>query len=330
MLAKSILFTEPNQVELGEVELPSPGEGEVLLEIEYSCISPGTDLRTLAGMQTSAKEWPLIPGYSQVGRIIGKGPGVSLEEGTAVFSLGTQKASVATTWGAHISHSLVAEASVYPLPEGVELLEASASKLAAISYHGSLCSGVKAGDKVAVVGLGPIGMLSAIFHQAAGARVIAFDLSAERCEAAGRMGIEAHVPEHSLQASSEQYFAKGPDIVVDSTGVEKVLADCVSMAREIPWADYDFQPTRLLLQGSYPGTFSLDYVATFLKELSIIVPRDQRPCDLRAVLDKLGDGTVRIGGIISKVVPYRKGPDIFAELRANKGEILTAAIKWKE
>jgi NADPH:quinone reductase-like Zn-dependent oxidoreductase len=50
-------------VTLEQIEIPEPGVGEVLLEVEYTLISPGTELRCRAGKQDGAV-FPFIPGYS--------------------------------------------------------------------------------------------------------------------------------------------------------------------------------------------------------------------------------------------------------------------------
>jgi NADPH-dependent curcumin reductase CurA len=59
MQGKALVATAVSQVEVQKVELPDPGAGEVLFETRYSCISPGTEMRTLAGKQRGAS-FPLI------------------------------------------------------------------------------------------------------------------------------------------------------------------------------------------------------------------------------------------------------------------------------
>lgn len=326
--ARAVLFTGPNQVAVDEVQVPAPGTGEVLIEVHYSCISPGTDLRTLAGKQSGALPWPFVPGYSQVGTIVAKGDDVSLPVGTRVFSSGTKRCSVGLTWGAHISHAVAPESTVFAIPDGVDWVEASLAKLAAIAYHGSRRSKVKSGESVAVVGLGPIGTLSALFHRLGGGRVTAYDLSAERVSLARNLGLEAWVPEGSLEDDYRKRHGGGPDIVVDSTGVASVLHGCLEMAKEPPWSDHDMESTRLLLQGSYPGEFAIDYETAFRREIRMVLTRDQTPADLRFVLQALKDRRIALRDIVSRVVPAASAPELFAELQVNKGALLTAALQW--
>ena len=73
--AKTIVFDKPNSVVLGEIELQGCGDDEILAETIFSFVSPGTELRVLSGNQPNTN-FPLIPGYSWVGRVIEVGRNV--------------------------------------------------------------------------------------------------------------------------------------------------------------------------------------------------------------------------------------------------------------
>ena len=285
MQTHAILFTGVNQVEHTHIDIPAPGPGEVLVEAAYTCVSPGTELRCLAGQQAGAAAWPFIPGYALAGRVVECGPGVALAPGAAVYCHGTQRASVNRTWGGHVNHAVVAATDLYPIPAGVDLLQASAAHLAAIAYHGVRLSRAQPHETVAVLGLGPIGSLSARLHALTGARVIAADLSAARVAAARAAGIEAFLPTGDLAAGFWELFAAGADVVVDATGHPAALAQAIAVARNKPWGDSDRPGARLLVQGSYAGDFAVPYQDAFVKELTILLPRDTQPQDVHTVLD---------------------------------------------
>ena len=54
MQSKAILFRDVNVVTVEPVTIPEPGPGEVLIETAFSVMSPGTELRCLAGQQPNA------------------------------------------------------------------------------------------------------------------------------------------------------------------------------------------------------------------------------------------------------------------------------------
>ena len=284
MKARAIVFTGPDRVELREVNIPEPAEGQVLIETLYTVVSPGTELRILGGKQFP-KAFPVIPGYAIVGRVLRTGPGGKLPAGTLVFSGGTTKADVNCLWGGQVSHAIRPESDVHPVPEGLNMHEVPLAKMAAIAYHGMKIAPPRSRDTVAVVGLGVIGQLSARCYNMHGARVLGLDLVSSRVDVARKAGIQAAVPEGSLVQTIKKAFPEGVDIIVDATGDPQVLRQLMPAARQHPWDNAEHRSTRYLLQGSYISDFTLSYGDVFVAEMSILVTRDCQPRDISAVLE---------------------------------------------
>ena len=328
MKTTALLATAIDRVEVVEAFVPDPAPGQVIVEAVYTTISPGTEMRCLAGKQLGIA-FPFIPGYSMVGRIAARGAGVALAEGTLVFCQGTAKADRPLAWGAHIADALRSEDSVFPLPAGVDPLEASLAKLSAIAYRGVRVAGTRPHEEVAVVGLGPIGQLAARLHRLAGARVVAADVSAERVVLARAAGIEAVVPAEGLTAAMLSLQPAGADVVVDATGAPPVLQQSVLLAKSKPWDQSLTEPTRLVIQGSYAENVVFDYHQAFYRELSVHFPRDNQARDLQAVLRFLASGSLKARDLISEVCEPGDAPRIYAALRAAKPGLLTAAFQWR-
>lgn len=325
--AKAIIFTDIDQISLAEIDVPQPEADELLLETVYSLISPGTELRCRAGKQEGAV-FPFIPGYALVGRVVAGGADTTLKEGTLVFCGGSAKASMNLTWGGHVSHAVQAEQVVFPIPDGVDPLAASAAKVAAIAYRGVRLSQPKPHETVAVIGLGTIGALAARLHALSGARVVAVDLSSFRVGIARQDGIEAVVVKNSVSETLSHMLPDGADVVVDATGVMVVLPQSLAVAKAKPWDDAADLGARVVIQGSYPGEMSFAYDDAFMKELSFYFPRDVQPRDIRAVLDMMARGGLSVAGIISKVVLPEAASETYAELATPGAELLTVAFKW--
>jgi 2-desacetyl-2-hydroxyethyl bacteriochlorophyllide A dehydrogenase len=102
-------------------------------------------------------------------------------------------------------------------------------------YHAVAHAGARAGDSVAVLGLGPVGLCAVQAAQAAGAtRVFAVDSVARRLEMAARFGAEPlHLteddPKRAVRAATE---GRGVDVVVDAVGDPGPLELAVSLARD--------------------------------------------------------------------------------------------------
>ena len=130
--------------------------------------------------------FPIVPGYSLSGTVIESASDVkNVKSRDKVFSTGTIDAvNVNIAWGGHISHAICKAEEVTLIPDGVQLLDACTTSLAAIAFHGMRLSCPQAHEKIIVIGLGIIGRLSAYMHCLSGAEVIACDASPERVEMA--------------------------------------------------------------------------------------------------------------------------------------------------
>lgn len=325
MKGRCVVHTPPNGVEVREVELDDPGVGEVLVETAYSCVSPGTELRCL---RIEPAGEPFVPGYSLTGRVLKRGSGVDLPEGTPVSIGGSRQAgALRLKWGGHVSHALANAASAQPLPASVDLLDAAVARIGAIALHGLRLSRPLASESVAVVGLGLIGQLSARLHQLCGARVVAGDRSERRVAAARAAGIEAVVVEDRLVTAFKETLPHGADLVVDASGVPDVLPQALALGRELPWDSTPRAGLRYLVQGSYAAGFTVPYDNAFQKETTFIVPRSFLPHDLTATLDLVAQGTLRVRDLVAVWRPS-SAAEAYAELQSLATAPLTVAFDW--
>lgn len=326
MQTKCILFSGVQQVTVDFAEIPAPEGDEVLLETAYTAISPGTEGRTLNGMQAGAGPWPLIPGYCLVGKVIACGPLATMKLGTYVFAGGTQRASRNRTWGGQVGHAVVSQSAVIPLGLGVDLVSASLTKLAAIAWHGARVSNSQPGETVAVVGLGVIGQLSARSFQARGANVVAGDLSKTRVEIAVKAGVDAIHVDPSLSALKDKQ-PSGFNIVVDSTGVPAAFPSVLTLAKDLAWNNEPTSGAKVVVQGSYPDAFSVPYDACFRKELSIIFPRDTQKSDLTECAERIADGRLAVRDLVGAVLDPEEAPSAYERLRTDPS-VGTFVFRW--
>jgi 2-desacetyl-2-hydroxyethyl bacteriochlorophyllide A dehydrogenase len=118
------------------------------------------------------------------------------------------------------------------MSDGVALF---AGDVMGTGYHAIAHAGMRSGDTVAVLGLGPVGLCAVQAAQAAGAaRVFAIDSVAERLAMAGRFGavplhLDEDEPKRAVRAATE---GRGVDVVVDAVGDPGPLAMAVSLCRD--------------------------------------------------------------------------------------------------
>ncbi len=325
--AKAIAATAVNVIELVDIELPELKPGEHMIRTEFTAVSPGTELRCLAGLQRGNMAFPFIPGNSLVGiveSVCGDSP---VSVGTRVFAAGTSHASINLQWGGHVSAAIAGSHRVVPIPDGCTPKWATLSKLAAIPLRGCRIAEPKRSDMVAVVGLGPIGLLSLRHFRAAGANVVGVDQDASRVDRAKKDGVAAVAVTTTIEEAVYTYFGQGADIVVDATGVPAVLPLSIRAARELPWNENDLFGPKVLIQGSYPDPFTLFYSDCFLKELRILTPRDCTPANLVEAVGMIADGTIRVDDLISWSGDPASAPEVYARLRTDR-DMMTAVFEW--
>lgn len=177
-----------------ETGMPTPGEGEVLIETEVSGISPGTETLVHRGevpnsvahlmaapQQLGALPFPVSHGYLNVG-VVRRGPGELL--GQRVFTL-----------SGHRSYVVVPAGACHVVPAGVPAERAVLAGIAEVGLNAVWESQATLGDRVAVVGGGLVGLMTAMLVQRVSPlRLQVVEPSDERRERAAALGLDAAEP----------------------------------------------------------------------------------------------------------------------------------------
>ena len=160
---QAVIFEAPFQIGVAETPLPTPGDGEVLLETIVSAISPGTEMLFYRGQvpQDMAVDatiaalagqvaYPLPYGYALVGRVRALGRGVAsdwLDRQVFVFA-------------PHQSHLISPVAALLPLPPGMASETAVLLPLMETAVSFLMDAAPLIGEQVAVFGQGIVGLLT--------------------------------------------------------------------------------------------------------------------------------------------------------------------------
>jgi 3-hydroxyethyl bacteriochlorophyllide a dehydrogenase len=309
MKCPAVVFLPGQSVDVREVGIPSPGPGESLVRITHSGISAGTELRILDGGQFGAPDEPCIGGYSAVG-VVAEGP----RQGERVWTSGTQRASIARLWGGHTAWAVVKEGDLVEVPEGIPSEQAAFGAQLGIARRGLAMAQISPDDRVLVLGLGPIGMASLV--QAAGmAQTSGWDLNADRRSAALAAGLPVREPEPGAF-----------DVVIDATGSPSAIGPAIELLAQPGWEAPPAQPVRLVVQGSYPGDFTLNYNPCFFAQMSLLFPRHMYPADLEQAWQDAAAGRFNLQPLAESVIDFSLAPQAYADLKV--GRIGGAALDW--
>lgn len=192
-----------------DVPIPNCQKNGVLVKVDYSCISPGTEMSSVKNAQKSlirrAMENPehlknaisilksrgintlknVVKGAtgSSFGKALGyTAAGEIVEVGNEVngFKIGQKVAIAGVGYANHAGYASVPKNMVIPIPENVDTKLASTVAIGGIAMQGVRRLNHKPGEKIVVIGLGAIGLITAQLLKAAGCRVIGTDLDPNR------------------------------------------------------------------------------------------------------------------------------------------------------
>ncbi len=227
--------------EVEDVPVPSPKPGAALVQTGASLVSAGTErmvvefaeksllgkarsrpdlvrqvidkarregLLSTIGAVFNRLEQPMPLGYSSAGTI------VTLGEGLQGFQVGQRVACAGGGHAVHAEYNVVPQNLLSALPDGVDFESAAFTTLGAIAMHGYRLAETQIGERVAVIGLGLLGLLAAGIARAAGCMVLGIDLDPGRVALAHQMGIKGVLRDQAEETAGALTRRKGMDAVL--------------------------------------------------------------------------------------------------------------------
>jgi alcohol dehydrogenase len=204
--------TRPGVLELVERQTPTPGAGEVLIEVE-ACGVCGADAADIEGADPALQP-PRVPGHEVVGRIAALGANVpsmwKLGQRVGVGRLGghcneclpcrqgdfqlcqNQPFVGATCDGGYAEMMLARATGLASIPDELKAEEAAPILCAGLATFNALKKcGAQAGDTVAILGIGGLGHMALQYARRMGFRVVA--VGRGRDIAGDALALGAHV-----------------------------------------------------------------------------------------------------------------------------------------
>ena len=151
---------------------------------------------------------PMPLGYSSAGTI------VALGEGLDGFKLGQRVACAGGGYAVHADYDLVPQNLLVKLPDSVDFESAAFTTLGAVAMQGFRLGKPQLGDKVCIIGLGLLGLMTAQIARAAGCEVLGIDLSARRVKLAADLGLTAVERTNCEESASAYTQNHGFDVVL--------------------------------------------------------------------------------------------------------------------
>ena len=237
---RAAMLHGPRKLEIVEVPRPQPGTGEVVVAVAANAIC-GSDLHSYRGNNPRNK-YPKIFGHESAVTVVEVGPGVddglvgtrvAIEpnvccgrcrwcmEGLANLCPDYHVLGESETFpGGCAEYVVAATSQLYVLPDGVSFDAAALVQPLGISYQGVVSRGqVAAGERVLVIGAGPIGLGVMLLARLQGAEVAVTDVESYRLETAVSLGADAAIQPKDLDAAILDWTdGEGVDLCIEAVG----------------------------------------------------------------------------------------------------------------
>jgi 3-hydroxyethyl bacteriochlorophyllide a dehydrogenase len=304
----AVVIDAPKQVALRRLTLDPMGDEDVLVEIDWSSISAGTEKLLWSGTMPPfpGMGYPLVPGYEAVGRITDAIGAAKARIGQTVFVPGARCfGDIRGLFGGNAARVVLPAARAIAIDtdlgdRGVLLaLAATAQHALAIAGH--------APDLI--IGHGVLGRLIARLAVAAGHAPVVWETNPARQQA--DPGYSVSHPEADQRRDYR--------CVIDASGDPKIIDTLV--ARLI-------RGGRITLAGFYPSRLDFAFAPAFMREASIAIAAEWQPADLDYVLACLRHQTLSLNGLITHRAPAHAAADAY-HTAFGAADCLKLLIDWR-
>ena len=355
-------YMRDGQTVVVEVPMPEPRPGMALVKTGASLVSAGTermlvdfaeknliekahsrpdlvrqvmDKARREGILTTVEatlnrlDQPMALGYSSAGTIVAVG------EGLTDFQPGDRVACAGGGYAVHAEYVVVPKNLMVKLPDWVDFESAAFATLGAIAMQGFRLANPQVGDRVAVIGLGLLGLLTVGIAQAAGCKVFGVDLDPARIALAQNYGAVAAVRDQAEEGARSFTHNSGFDAVIicaDTHSSDPVeLAGLIARDRgvvvavgavglAVPRKIYYEKELQLVISRSYgPGRYDSNYEEKG-RDYPIGYVRWTEGRNIEAVVDLIATGKLDVKPLISHRFPIEEAPEAYTLITGKRSQ----------
>lgn len=335
MLASYLI--RPGLIELRETTIPKSSHGEIIIKIK-AALTCGTDLKAYL------RGHPMIPmpgvfGHEFSGIVAEVGKGVKkFKEGDEVMAVHSapclncpyckkrlynlcENIMSTKVLGAFAEYILlpqhIVKQNVFLKPSSLSFEEAAFLEPLSCVVHGTNGLNIKKGDKVLIIGTGPIGLLHLSILKLKGAVVMISGLEQNRLDLAKELGADISVQSSELSEAVKKFTdGLGVDFVFECTGQLNVWEESIHYVRQGGYVIL-FGGVKKDTKVSF-DTYRLHYNEITIKGVFHYTPKDVR------IAYKLLKDKINVSSLISLKYPLKDLPIAFERL--SKGDGIKYAI----
>lgn len=288
----AVVLESPGSLALRTVELTDQGPDDVVIDVEWTGISSGTERLLWSGRMPEfpGLGYPLVPGYETVGHVSRAPKGAMLSDGDRVFVPGANcYRDVRGLFGGAAQRLVVPASRVIPLPKNTEE-NGVLFALAATAYHAIAGEGASLPELI--IGHGILGRLIARVAIALGAEAPTVWESK-----ASRRTIEAYPVIDPATETRRDYKT-----ILDASG-DATLLD--TMIKHLA------KRGEITLAGFYEAPLSFTFPPAFMREARMRIAAEFTKLDSEAVRDLVETGRLSLDGLITNHAAASDAPDAY-------------------
>jgi L-iditol 2-dehydrogenase len=336
---KAAICEKPFEIRVGEVQIPTPGADELLIQVKASAIC-GSDMKAYEGKHPLIR-LPIILGHEFAGVIVEKGSRVDgfkvgdrvVVEPSSVcgqcffcqrmqYSLCDNLRQLGHQLPGSFAEYTVAKARfTYLLPDGTPFEKGALAQPLAISIHALHRAGVGKGQTVLILGTGTIGLLLLQLALQMGARVFASDLVDFKLEKAKALGA------HQVWNGSSPEMMKeirahtkglGADVVIEAAGSSVTIQQAFSAVRKAG--------TLLLLGLTGHPKEEVPLERVTLDELNLHGTMRYAMGDFPEAIEMIHQTSIDLDSLILKRFSLVETPEVFEETFRSPQNVLKSVM----
>ena len=235
---KAVTFTQREVIAVLEREVPSIGTDEVLVKSRMVGVCH-SDIELLEGRYILPFSYPIVPGHEWAGEVFEVGAevgGLAAGDrvvGECVVGPDGKDHFGFTISGAMAEYFVVKSEWLHKVPPTMSWTQAALVEPFSVAYNATFTGRVDPADRVAIIGGGPIGLMTALAAKGRGATVALYEPQELRRHKAQELGINhTFDPTSARDAAAGEALTGGDnfDVVIETAGRPEAMATALELA----------------------------------------------------------------------------------------------------